>query len=397
MTITRPRPSSGAGDDIQVLFKEARRRRRSRYWYSGVVLLLIGCVGLALNQWLSATPKTWMKPPTKVAAERPAAKPSSATVVPRQPGPLALGANGKLYVADDALNDILARLPDGRFKVVAGTGKPGDSGDGGPATEAELDRPLGMAVAPDGTLYFADAGNSRVRAILPNGTITTIAGNGQAATGPAGTPTIAGTPSDTAIGPTEAVAIGPDGSVYIATSFAVLELTPNNVLSDIVDPENDAGYAPTEPSNRQCDPAAVAVDGSGDLYFECSDPYVVVERLPSGALRPLGADRPHDAVAALVESPGGEVLAIDGFGVEQYGPTGQQLVANFLSDGLPDHEYFEPQGIAVSSSGALYLSQDGVSGIGPPTIVSRSPGGAVRVLWDSSVRSGASSDSLDAG
>ena len=58
-----------------------------------------------------------------------------------------------------------------------------------------------MAVAPDGTLYFADAGNSRVRAILPNGTITTIAGNGQAATGPAGTPTIAGTPSDTAIGP----------------------------------------------------------------------------------------------------------------------------------------------------------------------------------------------------
>ena len=206
MTITRPRPSSGAGDDIQVLFKEARRRRRSRYWYSGVVLLLIGCVGLALNQWLSATPKTWMKPPTKVAAERPAAKPSSATVVPWQPGPLALGANGKLYVADDALNGILARLPDGRFKVVAGTGKPGDSGDGGPATEAELDRPLGMAVAPDGTLYFADAGNSRVRAILPNGTITTIAGNGQAATGPAGTPTIVGTPSDTAIGPTEAVA-----------------------------------------------------------------------------------------------------------------------------------------------------------------------------------------------
>lgn len=124
----------------------------------GVVLLLIGCVGLALNQWLSATPKTWMKPPTKVAAERPPAKPSSATVVPRQPGPLALGANGELYVADDALNDILARLPDGRFKVVAGTGKPGYSGDGGPATEAELDRPLGMAVAPDGTLYFADAG-----------------------------------------------------------------------------------------------------------------------------------------------------------------------------------------------------------------------------------------------
>ena len=395
MTITTASPSAASDAETQGLRKEARRRRRRRYRYGGVVLLLIGCLGFALNQWLGGTPKRPGQPVAKAAAARPGPNRATTTVVPRQPGPLALGTNGDLYVADDARNEILARLPNGRFRIVAGTGRPGFSGDGGPAAQAELDRPLGMAVAPSGTLYFADAGNSRVRAILPNGTIITVAGNGLVATGPAGTPVIGATPTDTAIGPTEAVALGSDGSLYIATSFAVLELTPNNVLSDIVDPENDAGFAPTEPLNRQCDPAAIAVDSSGDLYFGCSDPFVLVERLPSGALRPLGTDRPHDAAAALAESPGGGVLAVDGFGVTRYGPTGQSLIANFLSEGLPNHDHFEPQGIAVSRDGALYLSQDGVSGIGPPAIVRRSPGGTVSVLWESADGTAASSDTLE--
>jgi hypothetical protein len=89
------------------------------------------------------------------------------------------------------------------------------------------------------------------------------------------------------------------------------------------------------------------------------------------------------------------VLAVDGFGVTRYGPTGQSLIANFLSEGLPNHDHFEPQGIAVSRDGALYLSQDGVSGIGPPAIVRRSPGGTVSVLWESADGTAASSDALE--
>jgi hypothetical protein len=319
MTITTPRPPAAHEEAAQLLFKEARQRRRRRYWYSAVVLGLIVCLGFALNQWFGGTPKRLSKSHSRAAASRAAPGPTTPTVVPRQPGPLALGTNGDLYVADDALNEILDRLPDGSFKVVAGTGKAGFSGDGGPATRAELNHPLGMAVAANGTLYFADGGNGRVRAILPNGIITTVAGNGLAATGPAGTPVITGSPVTTAIGPTDAVALGPGGSLYIATSFAVLELSPNDVLSDVVDPENDAGFDPSEPLNSQCDPASVAVDGSGDLYVGCSDPFVLVERLSSGALQSLGTDRPHDAAAALQVSPGGDVLAVDGFGTDPPG------------------------------------------------------------------------------
>ena len=58
----------------------------------------------------------------------------------------------------------------------------GYSGDGGPAVKAELDRPEGMAFAADGTLYFADEGNGRVRAISPSGNITTVVGSGNSST-----------------------------------------------------------------------------------------------------------------------------------------------------------------------------------------------------------------------
>jgi hypothetical protein len=381
MTVTAPRPTR-TDQGTEALFKEARQRRGRRYWYSGLALVLVVSLGVIAGQRFGGPSKGSTKAPRTAAPKpRPATGPLVPTVGPRQPGPLALGADGKLYVADDALNEILVREPHGTFTVVAGNGKAGYSGDGAAATQAEINRPEGMALAPNGTLYFADSGNSRVRAVLPNGVITTVVGNGLDATGPAGTPVISASPTSTAIGATYAVTIGADGSLYVATSDAVVELAPDGVLSDVVDPENDAGFAPNEPLNSQCEPASVAVDGSGDLYFGCADPYVLVERLPSGELRPLGSDRPHDAAAALVEAPNGDVLAVDGGGVVQYGPMGPQEVVNFLSKRLPGRQDFEPQGIAVSSEGTLYLSQDGIGGIGPPMIVERSPNGKTSVLW----------------
>src|SRR5215212_7108367 len=62
--------------------------------------------------------------------------------------------------------------------VVAGTGAAGFSGDGGAATQAQLRNPSGVGVAPDGTVYIADSGNLRVRAVAPGGTISTVAGTG---------------------------------------------------------------------------------------------------------------------------------------------------------------------------------------------------------------------------
>ncbi len=56
----------------------------------------------------------------------------------------------------------------------------GYSGDGGPATSAELNDPIGVAVDGTGNLYIADQGNNRIRKVTPSGTITSVAGTGTA-------------------------------------------------------------------------------------------------------------------------------------------------------------------------------------------------------------------------
>jgi serine/threonine-protein kinase len=81
--------------------------------------------------------------------------------------------SGALYVANVDREQVLVRLPDGRFRVVAGNGKKGVSGDGGPAIDAEFLDIVDMAVGPDGSLYVVDG--DRVRVVSPNGGISTVA------------------------------------------------------------------------------------------------------------------------------------------------------------------------------------------------------------------------------
>src|SRR5205823_2226070 len=94
------------------------------------------------------------------------------------PRGVAVGPSGDVFIADSDNNRIRRVTPSGTISTVAGTGEAGFAGDGGPAVAAHLSRPFGVAVDPSGTLYIADTDNNRIRRVSPAGVISTIAGTG---------------------------------------------------------------------------------------------------------------------------------------------------------------------------------------------------------------------------
>ncbi|HEY8726851.1 MAG TPA: LamG-like jellyroll fold domain-containing protein, partial [Gaiellaceae bacterium] len=85
------------------------------------------------------------------------------------------------FLFPDTGNHVVRRVsPTGTITTVAGTGIQGFSGDGGPATGARLSSPFGVSPLPDGGFLIADKINERIRRVAPDGTITTVAGNGVA-------------------------------------------------------------------------------------------------------------------------------------------------------------------------------------------------------------------------
>jgi sugar lactone lactonase YvrE len=92
------------------------------------------------------------------------------------PTGLALDGSGNLYISDAENHEIRMVDADGIITTVAGTGEAGYSGDGGPAVDAQLQAPAGLAFDPSGRLVFADQGNNLVRLVDEAGVITTIAG-----------------------------------------------------------------------------------------------------------------------------------------------------------------------------------------------------------------------------
>jgi len=94
------------------------------------------------------------------------------------PAGVAVDASGNLYIADSENHRVRKVDTSGIITTVAGNGTAGYSGDGGPATNASLRAPNGVAVDASGNLYIADSANSRIRKVDTSGIITTVAGPG---------------------------------------------------------------------------------------------------------------------------------------------------------------------------------------------------------------------------
>ena len=179
------------------------------------------------------------------------------------PRGIAFGPDGSLYVVQSSLAQIQKIAPDGSVSTVAGSGNHGYDGDDGPATEARLNFPSGVAVADDGTTYIADGGNNRIRKVDPDGTITTVAGDGtRGSTGDGGLAVAA------SLSNPRQVALGSEGDLYIADSgnSLVRRVDAGGVISTFVG-STFREPAPTVAVAGFSTPSALAFDSDGDLYI----------------------------------------------------------------------------------------------------------------------------------
>lgn len=146
---------------------------------------------------------------TGVRADAGDGGPATAAAVNR-PFSVAPLPDGGFLVAEAYGNTIRRIWPDGHIATVAGTGVAGFVGDGGPATAAELSAPHSVVALAGGGFLVADEANNRVRRVLPNGTIATVAGTGEAAfAGDGGPPELA------ALNGPKALALLPDGGGFL--------------------------------------------------------------------------------------------------------------------------------------------------------------------------------------
>jgi sugar lactone lactonase YvrE len=315
----------------------------------------------------------------------------SAAIVPMRPTALAVGPNGNLYIADQTRNQILERRPDGTFVVVVGSGEAGYAGDGAPAQEAEINRPGGMAFATDGTLFFADEGNHRVRAISPSGTITTVVGTGTAS--PTSGFVSDGTPALHANVTPNDVAFGPGGHLYISTGEQVLRLNADGTLSVVVgtDSPNQGIYGVgSQATSASADGVeGLVFDSAGNLYFFGFDTKTVFVVQPSGVLtEPFGQQSIYPrGDAGLVTAPDGGVIAMDELSVVRLSPTSDKPIIAFYPGLFHGIRGFSPNGIAVGPDGTIYVDTFYGNGYTNRTaIVSISPNSASsQVLWEAPI------------
>ena len=192
------------------------------------------------------------------------------------PDGVAVDSDGNVYIADSFNNVIrMVAAGTGIITTIAGTGpnNAGYSGDGGPATLAELNGPESVAIDSAGNLYIADSYNNAVREIAANtGIITTVAGIDVDGIGVAGYSGDGGPGISAELDNPEGVAIDAAGNLYIADSFnnVVREVSAGTGIITTVAGTGVAGYSGDDgpaTSAELNNPEGVAVDASGNLYI----------------------------------------------------------------------------------------------------------------------------------
>jgi len=240
------------------------------------------------------------------------------------PAGVILGASGNIYIADANNNRIHEVNTAGIMSAIAGNGIAGYTGDGGPATAAELQYPAGIARDASGDIYIADENNSAIRKVNTAGIISTIAGNGTP--GYSGDGTAATTAQ---LSYPQGVVADAAGNLYIAdaSNYRIRKVNTAGIISTVAG-NGIPGYAGDGEDAIAAElafPTGVALDGSGNLYI--ADAY--------------------NNVIREVNLASGVISTVAGNGKAGYSGDGGMAAAA---------ELYLPVGIVLDGSGNLFIS-----------------------------------------
>lgn len=226
---------------------------------------------------------------------------------------------GNVYLSTD-LHCVFKVDSAGVLTRFAGTCRPGYSGDGGPALSAQLNSPRGLAIDASGKLYIADFGNQVVRKVLPNGFMTTVAGNGRFESSGDGGPAI----KAALINP-RSVATDNAGNLYIGEGFGIRRVSTDGTITNMIGNLRPgiAADGRTAIKAQQVDPSWLVVDSSGNVYS------------------------PGVAQDVRRISPAGMVSTVAGGGTRGYAGDGGPATSAQLS---------RPYGLALDRNGNLYIA-----------------------------------------
>jgi RHS repeat-associated protein len=255
-----------------------------RFFGWGLRLRTLSCPTLTPDRTFTPTPTATGTPPTTSPTANVSSTPTR-TPTPQPPlggyggdgglataaylnSPigLAVGSDGTLYIADSGNNRIRRVGTDGIISTLSGDGTPSFGGDGGPASAARLSSPAGVALGQDGSLYIADTYNHRVRRVSTSGIITTVAGTGAAGYNGDGGPAVAAR-----IALPYEVAAGSDGSVYIAdtSNHRVRRIAGNGIINTVAGngTPGSAGTSRSAVTANLFSPVGVTVGTDGSFYI----------------------------------------------------------------------------------------------------------------------------------
>jgi uncharacterized protein (TIGR03437 family) len=196
---------------------------------------------------------------------------------------IAMDGVGNIYVSDANNHRVRQIGANGIVHTIAGNGIAGFSGDGGPASAAQLNSPYGLALDSAGNLYIADLGNARIRCITPAGVISTIAGGGALAAGGVNEGSNAAL---LAFKSPRNIAIDESGVMYISDfgGGRVYKMAVDGTLTTLAGTGAQGysgdGPAPFEQLNF---PAALATDHQGNVYIADSGNHLI-RKVSSGQI-----------------------------------------------------------------------------------------------------------------